>query len=147
MVSLTLLEKHDPMFALYARQGLMWSVLSSAINDDPEALDVIQAAANCKNSMAMVPHEMECIAKVSALCSKSPAVAELICFEAVRDLLAATLKGMAYDPDFPHLFAFVVNLGGDNGPFLKDLRFFAAKIINPKAALIIPRFRLSRICY
>ena len=64
MVSLTLLEKHDPMFALYARQGLMWSVLSSAINEDPEALDVIQAAANCKNSMAMVPHEMECIAKV-----------------------------------------------------------------------------------
>jgi hypothetical protein len=74
-------------------------------------------------------------------------VAELICFETVRDLLAATLKGMAYDPDFPHLFAFVVNLGGDNGPFLKDLRFFAAKMINPKAALIISLFRLARRCY
>jgi hypothetical protein len=117
MVSLTPLEKHDPVFALYARQGLMWIVLSSAINDDLEALDVIQAAANCKNSMAMVPHEMECIAKVSALCSKSSAVAERLSFETVRDQLVATLKGMAYDPDFQHLFALVVNLGGDNGPF------------------------------
>jgi hypothetical protein len=147
MVSLALLEKHDPMFALYARQGLMWSVLSSAINDDPEALDVIQAAANCKNSMAMVPHEMECIAKVSALCSKSSAVAELMCFETVRDQLAATLKGMAYDPDFQHLFAFVVNLGGDKGPFLKDLRFFAAKMINPKAAFTSLLFRLASRCF
>jgi hypothetical protein len=137
--SLQLLKQVDPEFERYVREGLLWEILDHSINDDPEALDVIQAACNASNTVGMDAHEMECILKLSTLCKRSAVVTarmtSQVCFETVRDKLAATMPGMVADPDFQALFAFVVHL--DNGPFLADLKQFAARLLNQKASQFI----------
>lgn len=129
-----LLADHDPVFAKYCREGLLWDVLSHAImTEEPEGLNIIQAACNSRNALVMIPHEMEAIASVSRLCKSSAAVAATLCFQTVKDAISLTLPMTVADPDFIHLFRFVVDLGGDSGPFIADLRDFTARFLNPQA--------------
>ena len=124
----------DPALAKYCKEGLLWDVLSYKIMDEePEGLNVIQAACNCKHAVAMMPHEMEAIASLSKICKASSAVAGRVCFQKAKEKLMLTLPAMAHDPDFVHLFRFVVDLGGDSSPFIPDLRDFTGKFVNPQA--------------
>lgn len=129
-----MLAEHDAPFAAACKDGLLWDILSYKILDeDPEGLNIIQAACNCKNAIAMIPHEMEAIACLSRLCNASSAVAENLVFQTVKDKIAETLPVMTQDPDFIHMFRFVVDLGGDGAQFIPDLRDFTAKFLNPQA--------------
>ena len=55
------LAAHDAILAEYCAKGLLWEVLSHEINNDEEALRIIQAACNAKNTVALSAHEMEVI--------------------------------------------------------------------------------------
>lgn len=133
-VDVNLLEEHDPLFAKYCKEGLLWDILSYKILDEePEGLNIIQAACNCKNTMAMIPHEMEAIASLSRLCKPSSAVAEKLSFQMAKEKIALTLPAMTDEPEFLHMFRFVVDLGGDSAHFIPDLRDFTARFVNPQA--------------
>jgi hypothetical protein len=134
VADLSMLEEIDPTFAKYCRDGLTWDVLSHKIMDeDPEGLVIIQAACNVKNVIAMIPHEMEAVALLSRMCTKSAAVVASVSFASAKEKVALTLPCMSEDPDFLHLFRFVIDLGGDAAPFIPDLREFTARFLNPQA--------------
>ena len=131
-----ILDEVDKVFAKYCNEGLLWDVLSYKIQDEePDGLNVIQAACNSKNSIALMQHEMEAVASLSRLCKASSAVAGTVSFQTAKEQLAFTLPGMTDDPDFIHLFRFVVDLGGDSSCFVPDLMEFTGKFLNPQACL------------
>ena len=135
-LDINILEEVDKDFARYCKDGLLWDVLSYKIQEEePDGLNVIQAALNSKNAMALAQHEMEAIASLSRLCKASSAVAGTVNFQMAKEQLAFTLPGMTEDPDFIHLFRFVVDLGGDASCFIPDLMEFTGKFLNPQACL------------
>ena len=118
-LDVSILEEKDPAFAIQT--------------EEPEALNIIQAACNSKNAMALIPHEMEAISSLSRLCKGSLAVAGQLTFAAAKSQLALTLPGMSEDPDFLHMFRFVIDLGGDASTFIPDMKEFTGKFCNPQA--------------
>ena len=132
-ISMTLLARKDANFATYCSCGLLWEILGPAVHDDGDALDVIQAAANAQNNVAMSPHEIEAILRISELCVASAAKQHQLNYETVQAAVAATLPGMAEHADFLELFKFVINLGGGNKQFCSDLSKFVSKVIDPQA--------------
>ena len=135
-LDISILEDVDAVFAQYCKDGLLWDVLSHKIQvEEPDGLNVIQAALNSKNAIALVQHEMEAIASLSRLCKASSAVAGTLNFQMAKEQLAFTLPGMTQDPDFIHVFRFVVDLGGDASCFIPDLTQFTGKFWNRQACL------------
>jgi len=133
-LDVSILEEKDPAFAKCCREGILWDILSHKIQtEEPEALNIIQAACNSKNAIALIPHEMEAISSLSRLCKGSLAVAGQLNFAAAKNQLALTLPGMTEDPDFLHMFRFVIDLGGDASTFIPDLKEFTGKFLNPQA--------------
>jgi hypothetical protein len=133
-LDVSILEEKDPAFAKCCREGILWDILSHKIQtEEPEALNIVQAACNSKNAIALIPHEMEAISSLSRLCKGSLAVAGQLNFAAAKNQLALTLPGMTEDPDFLHMFRFVIDLGGDASTFIPDLKEFTGKFLNPQA--------------
>lgn len=132
-LSMAMLEAHDPTFAKYCREGLLWDVLSWKLQEEePEGLNIIQAAGNATHAAVMIPHETEAIASLSRLCTASAVVSARLNFERAREKLQFTLPLIADDPDFLCMFRFVVDLGGDVAPFVPDLRQFTHRFVNPQ---------------
>lgn len=128
------LAELDSEFARYCNSGLLWEVLSHKIEEEePDALNIIQAACNCKNGIALRSHETEALSGLARLVLKASALAEQLAFESARDKLALTLPHLALDPEFMGMFRFVLELGGDSCRFIPDLREFTSKFINAKA--------------
>ena len=135
--SVEVLAELDAEFAKYCNTGLLWEVLSHKIQEEePEALNIIQAACNCKHALALHSHETEALSGLGQLVQKASALAEQLAFETAREKLAVTLPNLALDPEFLGMFRFVLELGGDGGLFIPDLREFTSKFINAKADLI-----------
>jgi len=104
-LDLKLLEEVDQVFAKYCADGLLWDILSHKIQtEEPEALNITQAACNSKNAIALIPHEMEAISNLSRLCKASAAVAAQLRFESAKKQIGLTLPGMSEDPDFINIF-------------------------------------------
>ena len=134
-ISMTLLARVDENFARYCSMGLLWEILAPSVHDDGDALDVIQAAANIQNNVAMPSHEVEAILRISELCVSRANKESHLCFQAVKAAVAASLPAMAEHPDFQELFKFVINLGGGNKDFCSDLSKFVSKVVDPQAFL------------
>ena len=132
-ISMTLLARKDANFASYCSSGLLWEILRPSVHDDGDALDVIQAAANAQNNVAMSAHEVEAILRISELCVATATKEAQLSFEAVQAAVAATLPAMANDPNFQDLFKFVIDLGGGNTLFCSDLSKFVSKVVDPQA--------------
>ena len=136
-LDLKLLEEVDQVFAKYCADGLLWDILSYKIQtEEPEALNIIQAACNSKNAIALIPHEIEAISNLSRICKASLAVAGQLTFESAKKQIGLTLPGMSEDPDFINIFRFVIDLGGDASQFLPDLKEFTGKFLNPQAKFV-----------
>ncbi len=61
--SLAKLRAADPSFSRAAETGLLWDILSCAIEDEePDGCAIIQAAMNAKNSLFLMRHEMQALA-------------------------------------------------------------------------------------
>ena len=136
-LDMAMLEEVDSAFAKHCRDGLLWDILSHKIQtEEPEALNIIQAACNSKNAIALIPHEMEAILNLSRICKASSAVAGSLTFEAAKKQIGLTLPGMSEDPDFIHMFRFVIDLGGDASTFIPDLKEFTGKFLNPQAKFV-----------
>ena len=129
---LPLLKIHDDTFEQYAREGLSWDVLDEIMQtEEPDAAQIISAAANVKNAMYLIPHEMEAIKLTSKYCSKEAAVAGSVAFTTLRDHVAQTMPSIALDPDFFHLFKFVIEVGADSYNHIGFLVDFLSKFVDP----------------
>ena len=72
-LSLQVLRMKDSAFANAVDSGMLWEVLSWKMDvEEPSAAGIIQSALNSKNAIALLVHEMQCIA---AICRIAPAVA------------------------------------------------------------------------
>lgn len=129
----------DPDFAAAVDQGLQWEVLDWHVECEPDACAIIQAAANAKNSLYLLRHEMQAIAKLCLISRVSVASDVALDVEEARRRLARTLPEFAADPNFLDLYRFVLDLGGVDAPFLTDLRVFHEKFVDAK----LRRLRLS----
>ena len=147
-LDVNLLQEVDQAFAKHCCDGILWDILSYKIQtEEPEALNIIQAACNSKNAIALIPHEMEAISNLSRLCRASLAVASQVTFESVKKQIGLTLPGMSEDPDFIHMFRFVIDLGGDSSQFLPDLKEFTGKFLNPQAKFAQQTINYVINCY
>ena len=132
-LSLTRLQEVDSAFAKAVQSGLQWEVLSYAIEvEEPDGCAVIQSALNAKNGLFLVAHEMQALSRLMTLTASS-AVAEVrLTWEQVLARVRETMPQFASDKNFIDLYAFVVDLGGQNSVFLQDLRAFHQRFVNPQ---------------
>ena len=78
------------------------------MQEEPDAAAVISAALNEKNAIGLIPHEMEAIKLLSKYCTKEAALAGDVCFDKMREKVAAAFPTIAQEPEFIHCFKFVV---------------------------------------
>ena len=103
--SLELLRRADEKFAKACEEGLMWEILGHEITTEEErGCEIIQAAANSKNAVALAYHEMELISSLSRWCSKSSAIAEKHTFGLAREAMMVTYPDMVQDAEFVNVF-------------------------------------------
>jgi hypothetical protein len=125
-----LLRHADEKFAKACEEGLMWEILGHELT--MEEGEIIQAAANSKNAVAMPQTTMELVSSLSRWCSKSSAIAEKLTFASARNAMMVTYPDMACDEEFVNVFKLVVDLGADGAPFLASLQSFASRFVNPQ---------------
>jgi len=125
-LNLELVATRDPSLAQACRQGLKWEILHWRIRDHPGALRIIQGACNRKGASQMRETEVQTIARLSEICahlSRASGDGKLS-FSKVRDSLAATMPDQAGSTEFLGLLRYVVTLGADAAPFIRDLKQF-----------------------
>ena len=138
--SLELLRRAGEKFANACDEGLMWGILGHEITTEEErGCEIILAAANSPNAVALAYHEMELISSLSRWCSKSSAIAEKHTFGLAREAMMVTYSELVQDAELVNVFKLVIDLGADGAPFLASLRSFASRFVNPQ----VRRLRLN----
>ena len=116
-------------------QGLLVEVLSWKINvEEPGACAVISAALNSANQVALRTTEITAISVLSGECALQSSVAcsDSIDFLKVKAACRSTLDCFVDEPEFQELFSFVINLGADTGPFIRELLDFGSRFVDQK---------------
>ena len=127
------LAEVDEKLAKACEEGLMWEILSHKIRDEEErGCEIIQAAANSKNAVAMTYHEMELLSSLSKWCSRTSAMAEKMTFANAKEAMLLTYPGLAGEEDFVKVFNLVIDLGAEKAPFLGSLQAFTSRFVNPQ---------------
>jgi hypothetical protein len=138
--SMAKLRAADAPFCIAAETGLLWDILSFAIEDEePDGCAIIQAAMNSKNSLFLMRHEMQALAALVQYTHASAVAERALSLEAARRKLKATCPEFASDPNFLELYRFVIDLGSGAASFLPDLRSFHERFVDPK----VRRLRLT----
>ena len=131
------LRSVDPPFARAAETGLLWDIMSSAIEvEEPDGCAIIQAAMNAKNCMFLMRDEMQALAALVQYTASSAVAERALSLDAARRKLKATCPKFATDPNFLELYRFVIDLGSGAASFLPDLRSFHECFVNPKVRRI-----------
>ena len=126
-------ELHHPSMIASFRQGLCWEVLSwRMVQEEPEAVSIIQAACNIKGGLQMQEHEMQAILRLARFCEAEMQLAGKVQYDKVREDLRHTMPDVACASEFTALLAFVVDLGALGSSFLVDLRDFHSQWVNAK---------------
>ena len=132
-LSVVLLQQVDSAFADAVQTGLLWEILSHAIEEEePDGCAVIQSALNAKNGLFLVAHEMQALSRLMTLTSGSAKVGARLSWESVMSRVSETMPEFTTDKNFIDLYAFVVDLGGEQSVFLQDLKAFHQRFVNPK---------------
>ena len=118
---LDLVALSQPRLADACSRGLHWEVLSWKLRDVPGALGLIQSACNRKGGVQLRETELQVVARLSHI---SCALAGKLTFDAAQAHLRRTMPVWADSADLVGLLRFVVTLGADSAPFLKDLKEF-----------------------
>ena len=114
----------QPLLAESVRRGLQWRILSWKVRDEEGAREIIQSAANRKNQASMQETSLQAVARLSAACSKIESQGGRVDVAAAKRHLLQTMPTLAQSPEFLGLLRFVVNIGADGGPFIRDLKDF-----------------------
>ncbi len=131
--SLAKLRAADPSFSRAAETGLLWDILSCAIEDEePDGCAIIQAAMNAKNSLFLMRHEMQALAALVQYTHSAAVAARALSLDSARRKLKATCPEFASDPNFIDLYRFVIDLGSGAASFVPDLRSFHERFVDPK---------------
>ena len=135
-----LLQQIDPAFASAIHSGLLWEVLSSAIEEEePDGCAVIQAALNAKNGLFLVCHEMQALSRLMTLAGSPVVTGKQNQWEFVVGRMRETMPQFCDDKNFLDLYAFVADMGADGSKFLHDLKELHQKFVNPQ----VRRLRLD----
>ena len=98
--SLVKLRAANPSFSRAAETGLLWDILSSAIEDEePDGCAIIQAAMNAKNSLFLMRHEMQALAALVQYTHSAAVAARALSLDSARRKLKATCPDFASDPN------------------------------------------------
>ena len=139
-LSIGLLQQIDPAFASAIHSGLLWEVLSSAIEEEePDGCAVIQAALNAKNGLFLVCHEMQALSRLMTLVGSPTVVGKQNQWQFVVGRMRETMPQFCDDKNFLDMYAFVADMGADGSKFLHDLKEFHQKFVNPQ----VRRLRLD----
>ena len=131
--SLAKLKSQDPAFARAAETGLLWDILSFAIEDEvPDGCAIIQSAMNSKNGMFLLRHETQALAALVDYTYASAVAERALSLDAARRKLKVTCPEFASDKDFLELYRYVIDLGSGSAGFLPDLRAFHERFVDPK---------------
>ena len=132
-LSLAKLRSVQPAFADAVENGLTWEVLDGAMEiEEPEALDVIQAALNAKNGSFLLAHEMQCISKLSRVTTALAGAGNQVSWRMARDQMQSTMPQFTQDEHFLELYRFTIDLGANRTFFIADLCAFHDKFVDPQ---------------
>ena len=126
----TLMQLHQT-----CTEGLLVEVLGWQIyTEEPGACSLISHALNVGNSLALRTTEFQALRVISGECALQSQINQsaLIDFNAVKAQVRKQLDTFVDDPDFPDVFSFVINLGGDKTAFLGDLIEFGSRFVDQK---------------
>ena len=132
--SMELVKAHDPQWGTLCNTGIVWELLTPAMDkEEPQAAMIISVALNKKNEAAMKTAHTEIMKTLTGLCKPDPHdVEEKVPFEPVKDRMIE-LYGAAVDhPDFKNAFQLVLDTGGHSSPHMKDLHEYTDVFVNPK---------------
>ena len=130
---LKILREVDEKLAKACAQGLQWEILSYKLSEEePRGCEIIQAAANSKNGVALTYHEMELLSSMAKWCSRTSAMAETVRYESAREAMVLTYPDLATEEGLLGIFRLVVDLGAEGAPFLKSLQGFTSRFVNPE---------------
>ena len=132
------LEKRDSLFAHYCKTGALWTILSPKMEDEePDAPNILQAAANVKHGMAMQAHLLEGIRILTTWVTAEAAASRAVTFAGAKEKLSLTLGHITEGPDFLHIFRFAVDIGANKSPYLPDLADFTSKFVDPQVCAML----------
>jgi hypothetical protein len=123
-LSIEAVERVQPELARSARTGLAWTILSHKIRDDPYAMQIIQAAANRRASVAMRETSMQAVSRLANICDRACGADGKVNYNEAKKLLAHTMPDVCDSGEFLGLLRFVVNLGAGKAPFIPYLKEF-----------------------
>jgi hypothetical protein len=133
------LRKDHPAFIM-PKLGWTWDVLDSRLDDEePDGCSMIQAAFNSKNGLFRLTHEVQAVAKPTTITFASTVAERTVSASLAQARLRSTLPAFADDGHFLHLYCFIVDLGGGEALFIRDLMSFHRLCVNPK----VRKIRLS----
>ena len=149
-VDMTALAVLDGDLSEVLRSGIQMEVLSyQIILEDKEALSLISQALNLGNDIALATAESTAIAMLSETVSfaiknsnLSNHAARTLAFKAVKESVSTELANFVSRPDFQDLFEFVMEMGANEAPFIRDLTDYLSVWVNSsKKRLPLAAFR------
>ena len=122
-LSLHACTQAQPALAEAVTHGLKWTVLKWTIRDEKGAMELIQGAHNRKAGVAMKESPLQAISRLSAICSALAGSGGYVHPDQARARMQKTMPEYA-GGEFYGLMRFVVNLGAQQAPFIKNLKEF-----------------------
>ena len=137
-VDMIALADLDGDLAEVLRSGIKMEVLSYAIIlEDKEALSLISQALNLGNDIALATAESTAIAMLSDTVSfalKNAKVsnqgARTLAFNKIKETVSVELANYASLPNFQDVFEFVMEMGANEAPFIRDLTDYLSVWVN-----------------
>ena len=125
----------DESLATLLKEGLLMEVLSWKLyTEEPSACSLISQALNSGQQVALRTSELTALAVLTGAVGfeLQSAVAERVSFETVREKVRHELDMYVDEPEFIDMFEFVVNMGANKGPFIRELLEFGSTFVDQK---------------
>ena len=133
----------DEVANTIVHQGMLYEVLHPDVMKEPTACSTIAQAINRPTSFAMRMSEVEALKVLSSTINEIQATDHKADYQSVMEAAAPRLGHYAADPSFVDFFNFVLNLGADGAPHIKELITFAERFVNSaQRSLSLPAFAL-----
>ncbi len=133
-LQVALVASHDQDMATACNRGLEWEVLSwKMLEDEPRAVTLVQRACNKKGNVQMLEHEMQLVKRLSVIVAgHADALGRMSVTAARRKLQAEGWRGFTTGEQFRGALGFVMQLGAESAPWIKELVEFHVRCVNPK---------------
>ena len=132
LLMMSAVADRDEVARKLVKEGMLFEVLDANIMKEAGACATIAQAINRPQAFAMRMSELEALKVLSSEINnaKEQRGSAAVTYEGVMQIATARLGPWASDPALVDFFNFILNLGADGGPHIKDLITFVETYVN-----------------